>query len=168
MPTRSLITLIALVGLSALTVSAQGAPAGQTAPAAPARGRGGAPTPASCGPNPPAEMKNVARDSRCFELRAYTLRAEGRGDMDLLHKRFREATVPIFKRLGMQVVGFWQPVSKPDTLIYLMAYKDAATRDAQWAAFQADPEWVKMRAAMVVDVTVESTFLISSDYGPMK
>lgn len=162
-----------ILALSASIVSAQ-SPAGQPAPAgqaaAPARGPAAppAPTPASCGPNPPADMKNVAADSRCFELRKYTLRPEGPGDPNLLHQRFREQTLVYFKKHNMAVVGFWQPVSQPDALIYLLAFRDAATRDAAWAAFNADPGWVKARTDMRVGVVVENTFMISTDYGPMK
>src|SRR5262249_13163802 len=36
-----------------------------------------------CGPNLPHDIKNVAKDSRCFELRTYTVR-EG-SSIDLLH-----------------------------------------------------------------------------------
>ena len=167
MRTRSIILSVAALVLSAATVSAETAPAGQAAPAAPAPGQA-APTPGSCGPNPPAELKNVAKGSRCFELRTYTVRAESPGNADLLHARFRERTIPIFKRLGMEVVGFWQPVSKPDTLIYLLAYKDAATRDELWAKFSADPEWIKTRTEMQVSSQVTSEFMIATDYGPMK
>jgi hypothetical protein len=30
----------------------------------------------------------------------------------------------------MTIIGYRQPVSKPDTLIHLLAYKDSAARDA--------------------------------------
>jgi hypothetical protein len=121
-------------------------------------------TPA-CGPNLP--MKNVAKDSRCFELRTYTVRAGG-GNIDVLHARFREHTNRLFKKHGMTIVGFWQPVAKPDQLIYILAYKDAAARDAEWAAFQADPEWIKVRADMAVTLTVDNVFMSATDYGPIK
>ena len=123
-----MIKRILILCTTIVVASAQGFLAGQT-PAAPGRGRGGAPTPASCGPNASADLKNVAADSRCFELRTYTLRPGGAGSMDLNHQRFREHFAPAFKRHDITVVGFWQPVSKPDTFIYLLAYKDAAARD---------------------------------------
>ena len=130
-----------------------------------AQGRGApAPTPA-CGPN--VAMKNVAKDSRCFELRTYTVR-EGSGNIDVLHARFREHTNALFKKHGMTIVGFWQPVSKPDQLIYLLAYKDGAARDAAWAAFGADPEWVKVRTEMAVNVQVDNVFMSATAYGPLK
>jgi hypothetical protein len=134
---------------------------------APASGAAPAPAPPTpaCGPNLP--MKNVAKDSRCFELRTYTVRAGG-GDINVLHARFREHTNRLFKKHGMTIVGFWQPVAKPDQLIYILAYKDAAARDASWAAFQADPEWVKVRADMAVTLTVDNVFMSATDYGPIK
>jgi len=128
------------------------------------RGTPPAPTP-TCGPNVP--MKNVAKDSRCFELRTYTVR-EGSGNIDVLHARFREHTNALFKKHSMTIVGFWQPVAKPDQLIYILAYKDAAARDAAWAAFQADPEWVKVRGEMAVNVQVDNVFMSATDYGPIK
>lgn len=147
---------LGLVMFVALSVHAQ----------TPARGAAPAPVPTpACGPDLP--MKNVAKNSRCFELRTYTVR-EGSGNIDVLHARFREHTNALFKKHGMTIVGFWQPVAKPDQLIYILAYKDAAARDAAWAAFQADPEWIKVRAAMAVNVQVDNVFMVSTDYGPIK
>ena len=157
--------IAACVGLSMAAAHAQTPPA--AAPAAQAGGGAppAAPTP-PCGPNLPAGVKNVAKDSRCFELRTYTVR-EG-SSIDLLHTRFRERTTPLFKKHGMTIVGYWQPVSKPNTLIYILAYKDAAARDAAWAAFQTDPEWVKTRTEMQVAVQVDNVFMSATDYSPLK
>jgi hypothetical protein len=160
------ICAILVAGISiAASAAAQTPAAPATAQAAPARGRGPAPSP-PCGPA--VTGKNIAANSRCFELRTYTVRAEGPGSIDLLHSRFRDATTKLFLKHGMTIVGFWQPLTKPDTLIYLMAYKDNATRDAEWAAFGADPEWVKTRTEMNVGTQVESVFLNATDYSPMK
>jgi NIPSNAP len=139
-------------GASALS-AAQGA-----APAA-------APTP-PCGPNLPADIKNVARESRCFELRTYTVR-EG-SSIDLLHSRFRDHTTALFRKHGMTIIGYWQPLAKPNVLIYILAYKDAAARDKAWAAFNADPEWVKTRTEMQVNVQVDNVFMSATDYSPLK
>jgi hypothetical protein len=148
------------VGLAISAAGIQGAAAGQAG-----RGAPPAPTPA-CGPNLPADIKNVARDSRCFELRTYTVR-EG-SSLDLLHSRFRDHTTALFKKHGMTIIGYWQPVTKRDTLIYMLAYKDGAARDAAWAAFQADPEWVKTRTEMQVNVQVDNVFMSATDYSPVK
>jgi len=153
---------IALFGFAA-NLAAQGARG--AAPAAPAAqaARGPQATP-PCGPN--LTIKNVDKQSRCFELRTYTVR-EG-SSIDVLHSRFRDHTTALFKKHGMTIVGYWQPVAKPDTLIYILAYKDAAARDAAWAAFNADPEWVKTRTEMQVAVQVDNVFMAATDYSPMK
>jgi hypothetical protein len=135
---------------------------------APAPQRGGAaPTP-PCGPG--VTGKNIASDSRCFELRTYTVKGEGPGSIDLLHSRFREHTNRLFRKHGMTIVGFWQPLNTgmESTLIYLLAYKDGAARDAAWNAFRTDPEWTKVTKEMQVASAVQSVFLNSTDYGPMK
>ena len=160
---------LALVGIIAATLTAsrhagaaQAPPSGQAPPAA----RGPAPPTPPCGPNLPADIKNVAKDSRCFELRTYTVR-EG-SSIDLLHSRFRDHTNALFKKHGMTIVGFWQPVAKPNQLIYILAYKDGEARDKAWAAFGADPDWVKTRTEMQVNVQVDNVFMVATDYGPVK
>jgi hypothetical protein len=132
-----------------------------------AGGRGAPPaaTP-GCGSGVSADVKNVASDSRCFELRTYSVR-EG-SSIDLLHSRFRDHTTALFKKHGMQIIGYWQPLSKPNQLIYILAYKDGAARDAAWAAFGADPEWVKTRTEMAVNVQVDNVFMNATDYSPVK
>jgi hypothetical protein len=122
--------------------------------------------PGPCGAG--ATGKNIAGDGRCFELRRYTIDPKGAGSADLLHARFREHSLALFRKHGMTVVGFWQPLESPYTLIYLMAYTDGAAREKAWTAFRADPEWIKVRTAMNVTVKVEEIFMNATDYGPMK
>ncbi|HEY5059996.1 MAG TPA: NIPSNAP family protein [Gemmatimonadaceae bacterium] len=117
-----------------------------------------------CGPG--VDIKNTARDSRCFELRTYTL-PQG-SSADVLHTRFRERTIALFRKHGMTVIGFWQPVARLDQLVYMLAYHDAAARDSAWAAFSADPEWVKTRTEMPVSVDVDNTFMVATNYSPLK
>jgi hypothetical protein len=137
------------------------AQAGQ--PAAPARPPQPSPP---CGPGQPSSSKSVDKASRCFELRTYTVR-EG-SSIELLHSRFRDHTSKLFIKHGMTIVGYWQPVAKPDTLIYMLAYKDNAARDASWAAFNTDPDWVKTRTEMAVNVQVDAVFMGATDYSPLK
>lgn len=151
---------ICRVLMTAMAMTAAVAGAAQNAPPAQA-------PPAPCGPNLTG-VKNVAPDSRCFELRTYTVQPDSPGSLDMLHARFRDSTVALFKKHGMTVVGFWHPTNKPDALVYLLAYKDRAARDAEWAAFNADPEWVKVRTDMNVKVQVDSVFMSATDYSPMK
>ncbi|HEY8850744.1 MAG TPA: NIPSNAP family protein, partial [Gemmatimonadaceae bacterium] len=87
---------------------------------------------------------------------------------DVLHARFREHTIALFQKHGMTVIGFWQPVARLDQLVYILAYRDAAARDSAWAAFNADPEWVKTRTEMQVNVEVDNTFMVATNYSPLK
>jgi hypothetical protein len=157
------VSAFAVIAALSAAAQAQSGRAGAPAAAAGQAARGPQPTP-PCGPN--LTIKNVAKDSRCFELRTYTVR-EG-SSIDLLHSRFRDHTTALFRKHGMAIVGYWQPVAKPDTLIYILAYKDAAARDAAWAAFNTDPEWVKTRTEMQVNVQVDNVFMTATDYSPMK
>ena len=155
-----------IVGIAVIVLAVSWMTAAQNPAPGQAAGRGAAPATPPCGPNLPHDIKNVAKDSRCFELRTYTVR-EG-SSIDLLHSRFRDHTTALFKKHGMTIVGYWQPVTKPNTLIYILAYKDGAARDAAWAAFNADPEWVKTRTEMQVSVQVDNVFMSATDYSPMK
>jgi hypothetical protein len=164
------------------TQGATGAQAGQSAQAAPAapagqgRGqRGPAAPPKPCGPNLPPEMgKNTATDSRCFELRMYTVDpsrdgvGQFKGGIDDLHKRFREGEVEVFKKSGVDVVAVWQNLDDPNTLIYLLAYKDRAARDAGWAAFNADPRWNELRTKYFVPLSAKAIMMSAADYSPFK
>jgi hypothetical protein len=112
---------------------------------------------------------SVAKDSRCFELRTYTTPP---GKLDALHARFRNHTNALFAKHGITVVGYWEPTEMPDTLIYMLVYKDRESRDVAWKAFQADPAWIKARADSEVDgpltTKVGSVFLAATDYSPLK
>jgi hypothetical protein len=158
--------ILPTVLLSGFVIGAAAIAGAQAPGAPPARGPA-APTP-PCGPG--VTGKNIASDSRCFELRTYTVRAEGPGSIDLLHDRFRQHTNRLFRKHGMTIVGFWQPLNSGSerTLIYILAYKDGAARDAAWNAFRNDPEWKDVTSKMQVGTQVESVFMNSTDYGPMK
>ena len=160
-------------------VQAQAAPAQPQAPAQAAPGgrgqRGPAAPPAPCGPNIAGDLgKNTAPDSRCFELRMYTVDpsrdgvGQFKGGIADLHKRFREGEVEVFKKNGVQVLAVWQNLDDANTLIYLLAYKDRAARDAGWAGFNADPKWTELRTKYFVPLMAKAIMMSASDYSPLK
>ena len=109
---------------------------------------------------------------RVFELRTYTAPEGKLGDLD---KRFRDHTMRIFKKHGMENVGYWHPQDPPDsanTLIYIISHKSRDAAKASWAAFQADPEWQKVSTESQVNgrivSKVVSVFMDSTDYSPLK
>ena len=128
-----------------------------------------------CGPNIEGDLgKNTARDSRCFEIRFYTVDptrdgvGQFKGGITELHKRFREGELEVFKKNGVDVMAVWQNLDDPNTLVYLLSYKDRAAREAGWAAFNADPKWTELRTKYFVPLTTKITFMSATDYSPLK
>jgi hypothetical protein len=110
---------------------------------------------------------------RVFEMRTYSTH-EGR--LPALNKRFREHTCDLFKKHGIELIGFWTPIEekdgKSDKLVYILAYPSKEAATASWKAFQSDPEWIKARDASEKDgkivKKVESVFLSPTDYSLIK
>lgn len=78
-----------------------------------------------------------------YELRSYTSTPEA---IDRLHDRFASATLPIFERLGIDVVGFFTDAREPTRIVYLTRFADEDARAAAWAAFNQDEEWLAVKA----------------------
>ena len=138
-------------------------------------GRGGPPAP--CGPAgdlDPELARNVAADSRCFELRMYTADAsrDGVGDfaggINELHQRFREKEVELFEKHGAEIIAVWQDLREPNQLIWMLAYRDRAHREEVWAGFGADPEWDELRRRLNVPLTANTFMMSATDYSPLK
>jgi hypothetical protein len=113
-----------------------------------------------------------AKDQRVFELRTYTTNP---GKLDALHKRFREHTNRIFKKHGVEIIGYWTPAEGPqsqDTLIYVVAFPSREAQKKAWAAFQADPEWQKVKEEShkdgVIVKEVKSITMRATDYSPIR
>jgi hypothetical protein len=115
---------------------------------------------------PTLRTKAADPDKRVYEMRVYYA-AEGK--LDALNARFRNHTLSLFKKHGIENVGYWMPVKNPDRkLIYFLAYPDQEARDKSWKAFMADPDWQSARKASEVDgklvSKVESQFFKATDY----
>lgn len=150
---KQLITLILGFGLAGLA-SAQDAPA-------------------PCGPagHLSAEFStNVAADSRCFEMRMYTAEpvVDGKGGIDNLHQRFREKEIAIFEKLGAEVMAVWQRLDDPNTLVWMLSYRDRAHREEVWTAFRTDPEWIELRQKYEVPISAETFLMSATDYSKLK
>ena len=109
---------------------------------------------------------------RVFELRTYTAPEGKLGD---LHARFRNHTMRIFNKHGMTSVGYFAPQDAPlsqNTLVYVISHASREQAKANWAAFQADPEWQKVAQESQVNgkivAKVESVFMDATDYSPLK
>ncbi len=110
-----------------------------------------------------------ADQPRLFELRTYTT-AEGR--LPALLQRFRDGELKLFEKQGMTNVAYFTPVEMPNTLIYVVAHKDAAARKKAWDGFRNDQEWQQLWEQSTKDgkivIKVDSQLLTPVDYSPMK
>jgi hypothetical protein len=111
-------------------------------------------------------------DTRVFELRTYTTHP---GRLPALHKRFAEHTIKLFEKHGMINGMYWVPTDperKDNTLIYFVSHDSQEAADKSWAAFRADPEWIKAQQASEADgkivAKVERAFMTLTDYSPVK
>jgi hypothetical protein len=107
-----------------------------------------------------------------YELRMYHA-ADGK--MDALNARFRDHTLSIFNRLNMKSVGYFVATDAPNTgnlLIYVLEHPNRAEADKNWAAFNADPEWQKVRKESEVNgaltTKIDRFFMNPTDYSPLK
>jgi hypothetical protein len=84
--------------------------------------------------------------NRVYEIRTYTC---FEGKLDALKARFRDHTIEIFNRHGMESIGYWvpqDPEKSKNTLIYILAHPSREAADQHWKDFAADPEWKKVSA----------------------
>jgi hypothetical protein len=110
--------------------------------------------------------------SKVYEMRTYTA-AEGK--LDAVNARFRDHTVRLFEKHGMKSIGYWTPMEGPTagtTLVYILEHPSREEARKNWAAFSADPDWQKAKAASEVNGRIvakaESVFLTATDYSPIK
>ncbi len=106
-----------------------------------------------------------------FELRTYTT---NEGKLPNLNARFRDHTVALFKKHGMESVGYWVPTDEEkskNTLIYVIRHESRDAAKASWQAFLSDPEWQKVAKESQVDGQIlakapDSVYMEAADYSP--
>jgi hypothetical protein len=123
--------------------------------------------------SPKLKMDN--KSGRVFELRTYTT---PEGKLDDLNARFRNHTMKLFEKHGMENVIYW--TETPDqkdaktTLVYLLAHKNKEAAKESFDAFRQDPDWLKAKTesekngSLTVPNGVKSEFLVPTDYSPLK
>ena len=133
--------------------------------------------PPPCGPKgdlPASLSTNVAADSRCFEIRMYTANTmrNGGGDyalaIDELHQRFREEEVAIFEKHGAEIIAVWQRLDDPETLVWMLAYRDREHRTEVWNKFREAPAWDALLSKYPVGVSAEVYMMSATDYSKLK
>ncbi len=114
----------------------------------------------------------AAADGKVFELRTYTAHE---GKLEALQARFRDYTMKLFEKHGIQNVGYWVPVEgeqSRNTLVYLVAHKSREAAEQSWKAFRADPDWQKARAESEKEgpltAKIERVYLRATPFSPMQ
>ena len=102
---------------------------------------------------------------------ANTMR-NGGGDyalaIDELHQRFREEEVAIFEKHGAEIIAVWQRLDDPETLVWMLAYRDRAHRTEVWDKFREDPAWDALLSKYPVGVSAEVYMMSATDYSKLK
>ena len=91
-----------------------------------------------------------------------------------LNERFANHTMALFRKHGMEIVGFWENSigGTTNTLYYMLGFKDAAQRESAWKSFKADSKWQKVAQESEKDgplvVRERNMTLTPTYYSPMK
>jgi hypothetical protein len=116
-----------------------------------------------------AALAAPAADTRCYELRIHHANP---GKLDELHQRFRNYTLDLLKKHGVQSIGYWVPISNAEDprLFFLLSHPSREAREASWKAFSDDPAWQaahkESEAKGPLVQRVEQYFLTATDYSP--
>ncbi len=131
----------------------------------------------------PAIKPRAAGSPRLFELRTYTVTE---GHLPNLDARFREHTVGLFKKHGMENFAYWHlmPGQKgvEDVLVYIVAHQNKEGVEASWKGFRDDVDWVVARKAseekaggsltaakgLWTEKGVDSVYMTATDYSATK
>jgi hypothetical protein len=105
-------------------------------------------------------------DDTVYELRTYTT---NEGKLDDLHARFRDDTIGLFNTHGMTSLGYWTPVDKPNTLIYVISHASLDQAKKNWQAFINDPDWKVVAERTnangpILAKAPESVYMKATDY----
>ncbi len=97
---------------------------------------------------PPLETSSSPA-ARTFELRVY--HSPTRRQLAALNERFAGPEIQIFHRCGIFPILYTNGLSGDSlpNLTYLIPFESLSAREKAWAAFGADPEWVKVRAESI-------------------
>ncbi len=107
-----------------------------------------------------------------YEHRTYIIPP---GKMDAILARFRDHTMDLFERHGIEVVGFWVTdigERSYGELVYLTAWPDLSARQAGWTAFRQDADWIAARVESERDgpivAQVDVKILDPVDFSPLQ
>jgi hypothetical protein len=98
-----------------------------------------------------------------FELRTYTATP---GRLEDVVTRFRDHTVGLLARHGMESVGYWTATDRADTLIYVVRH--TGDPETSWREFLHDRDWIDARDNSLVNgeivENIDSVFMTPTDF----
>ena len=107
-----------------------------------------------------------------YELRIYHA---NEGKLNALRDRFGDHTDAIFRRHNMKAIGYWIPEDTPNShnlFIYVLEHPSHEEAKQNWAAFQADPEWKKVKTESEIDGPlvdhIDSYYMDATSYSARK
>ncbi len=106
-----------------------------------------------------------------YELRIYRTLP---GRLPNLLQRFQDHTLRIWERHGIRQAGFWTTLvgESASDLTYMLVWESLAEREAKWAGFATDPEWLKARAESEADgpinANVSNQLLVPTAFSSVK
>lgn len=114
-----------------------------------------------------SDQKDPVKEDRLFELRVYHTFP---GKLEALHDRFRNHTLALFEKHGLEHIGYWVTDEEEAKLVYIVAFENKAAQTLAWANFIADPEWKEAYAKSIeggrLVEKIDSTLLRATDYSP--
>ena len=116
-------------------------------------------------------LMSVMAFGRVYELRTYTCEP---GKLEALKARFRDHTIRIFNKHGMESIGYWVPQDErsQNTLIYVLAHPSREEAEKNWKAFADDPEWKKVatesEASGKIVQKVERVWMDPTEFSKLK
>ncbi len=121
----------------------------------------------------PKAGPSKGKQLRTFQLRTYLTPPSKLND---LHARFRNHTLKLFKKHGMENIAYWEVIpkdnSEPNTLIYILGHPSKEAGEESFKNFRADPVWVKAKKASEVNGSltekVEAVYMAPTDYSTIK
>lgn len=119
-------------------------------------------------------LKSVEENPEAvYELRIYNTNP---GKLAGLNARFRDHTMRLFEKHGIENIAYWTPADGPEAesqLIYIIRHASTDAAKESWAAFRQDAEWQKVAEESQKDGRFLSEpptaiYMKATDFSPMK
>jgi len=111
---------------------------------------------------------NTTGNMGVYELRTYYA---SEGNLENLLTRFRDHTTSLFEKHEMKNIGYWVPLENDQNILtYLLGYDSRDAREASWASFLEDVEWIDAKETSEINGSlvdsVKSVFLKPARLSP--